>query len=315
MARSNRAIARLLATLERRKNFADLAIHERMLADTVRLNAYREAISRYVRSGDCVVDLGTGSGVLASFASLRRPRKLYAIDHSPEMLRYAAAAAQANNIENVNFVASSSYGFDPPEQLDLILQEQMGVALFDEGMVAALIDLRDRCLSPRGRILPAKFEFYLEPVQLLGAARIPFVQELLIPGLKFPPPPSSPRPEYYFREINDREVDFLLCQPKPAFTFDLGTITLEQLPRRFNILKPIQKSGQLDGICVYFKAIFDDEITFCTGPRSAKTHWPMLLYRAAAQSCRADDDFELRVDAPELSDYLNWSWQIGILQK
>ena len=49
----------------------------------------------------------------------------------------------------------------------------MGIGIFDESMVEAVIDLPDRCLKPGGRILPAKFEFYLEPMQLLERSKFP----------------------------------------------------------------------------------------------------------------------------------------------
>ena len=55
----------------------------------------------------------------------------------------------------------------------MILQEQMGIALFDEGMVETILDVRDRCLKPTGRIIPAQFEFYLEPVQLRNESEFP----------------------------------------------------------------------------------------------------------------------------------------------
>jgi protein arginine N-methyltransferase 1 len=148
-----------MRAVERRNSFDDIALHEEMLADSVRLDAYYAAIERYVRPQHSVVDIGTGTGVLAFFAAAKNPRKIYAIDHSNKMLDYARAAAEANGITNISFVGSNSPKFRPRESIDVILQEQMGIGLFDEGMLEALIDVRDRCLAPGGRILPAKFEF------------------------------------------------------------------------------------------------------------------------------------------------------------
>ena len=42
--------------------------HRALLGDSVRTNAYAEAIGRVVGAGDVVLDLGSGSGVLAILA-------------------------------------------------------------------------------------------------------------------------------------------------------------------------------------------------------------------------------------------------------
>lgn len=45
--------------------FGRFSIHEKMLSDRLRIENYYHAISRHVHPGDVVVDLGTGSGILA----------------------------------------------------------------------------------------------------------------------------------------------------------------------------------------------------------------------------------------------------------
>lgn len=299
-----------MRAVELRSYLETLDLHEQMLADSVRLDAYHAAIERYVTPQDYVVDIGTGTGVLAFFAAAKNPRKVYALDHSKPMLDYARAAASANGIVNLTLAATSSRKFQPTEPIDVIVQEQMGIALFDEGMVETILDVRDRCLRPGGRIIPAKFEFYLEPVQLPERERIPLIQEQRIHGLKFPPPPIAPTSDYYFREIYPEHVAFLLCDPVPVFTFDLAALTREQIPKRFLVSKPVMWNGQVDGICIYFKATFDDDISFSTGPGAIKTHWPMLLYRTPVRAYRAGEKFSMKVEAPDLSDHLGWSWQI-----
>src|ERR1700730_5319738 len=66
---SNQSTARILHAVELRSYLENIYLHEQMLADSVRLDAYHAAIERYVTSQDYVVDVGTGTGVLAFFAA------------------------------------------------------------------------------------------------------------------------------------------------------------------------------------------------------------------------------------------------------
>ena len=138
----------------------------------------------------------------------------------------------------------------------------------------------------------------LRVLSLLEQERILLIQEQRIHGLNFPRTLIAPKSAYYFREIYPRDVEFLLCDPEPVLTFDLTKLTLDQIPKRFSVSKPIMRHGQIDGICMYFKATFDDDISFSTGPDSVKTHWPMLLYRTPVRIYRAGEIFEMQVEVP-----------------
>jgi protein arginine N-methyltransferase 1 len=96
-----------------------------------------------------------------------------------------------------------------------------------------------------------------------------------------------------------------------VFTFDLTTLKRDQLPRRFSTSKPVKRAAQRDGICMYFKAIFVNEIAFSTGPDAVKTHWPMLFYRTPAQAYQPGESLSIEVEVADLSYYLHWSWRVG----
>ncbi len=119
-----------------------------MLADTVRNKSYHDAIKRYIKPGDVVVDLGTGTGILSFYAAEQKPKRIYAIDHS-DIIKVARRIAEHNNISNIEFVQTNSRDFAPPENVDIILQEQMGDNLFNENMVQDVLDLKDRLLKNR----------------------------------------------------------------------------------------------------------------------------------------------------------------------
>ena len=80
-----------------RQTFTDLSWHERMLADRIRVEAYRRGIAGSIKPGDVVIDLGTGTGILAFMASRAGAKHIYAIDHSDfiDVAREIAAAGPA----------------------------------------------------------------------------------------------------------------------------------------------------------------------------------------------------------------------------
>ena len=63
-------------------SYADVTIHEEMIADRVRTSAYRAAILRNAESirGKAVLDVGAGTGVLSVFCAQAGARKVYAVE-------------------------------------------------------------------------------------------------------------------------------------------------------------------------------------------------------------------------------------------
>ena len=61
--------------------------HRNMLTDKVRMSLYAEAIPAVVKSGDAVLDIGTGSGVLALLSIRAGASKVYAVEAFVESLQ------------------------------------------------------------------------------------------------------------------------------------------------------------------------------------------------------------------------------------
>src|SRR4051812_47056359 len=80
------ALSRHFYEFRNRSSFTDLIQHDRMLADEVRMGAYREGIAKHVSHGDVVLDLGTGTGVLAFLAARSGARVVHAVEHSGELV-------------------------------------------------------------------------------------------------------------------------------------------------------------------------------------------------------------------------------------
>lgn len=140
----------------------DLDFHHSMLMDQRRTQTFLDAILRSVRSGDVVLDIGTGTGVLAFFCCLAGAHRVYAVEQG-QIMAVAQDIAVLNGFsERIVFVPGWAKDVELPEPVDVIVTETIGNAAFDEGIVAAVADARDRFLRPGGRIIP-------QTVSLVGA--------------------------------------------------------------------------------------------------------------------------------------------------
>lgn len=312
--KSNPTLYGLAYSLKNSQEFSNLFEHEKMLADPVRVDTYAQAIQKLVKPGDVVVDLGTGSGVLAMLAA-RQGAKVYAIDHS-DFIHLAEQNAARNGIEGIRFIQVNSKSFEPPEKADVLLHEQIGDNLFNENMVENLLELKRRILKPGGRILPGRFHLYMEPVTLKREFRVPFLEEIKVHGLDFGYLAEAGR---HFRAANyDRRwverdgVEQYLGEPRPLLTVDLNEIeTADGLPTVVNVVRRVTRPGSLDGIQQYFAVDFDDDLYFDTSPFSPRTHWTNRLFRVPTRHCEVGDTIAYSVS---LSDLLRSNtWRIELL--
>jgi protein arginine N-methyltransferase 1 len=292
--------------------FSGFYEQERMLADKPRMEFYRAAIQRHIQPGDRVIDLGTGTGILAALASRRGAAKVYAIDHS-SILDTARTLAAANGIERVDFVATHSTEFSTAKRVDVILHEQMGDCLFDEAMVANVSDLRDRLLKPGGLILPSRFEFFCEPIKIRDERHVPFIWELEVHGYDYSVlERQRPQdPDYYQVRSSDLAlVDHFLGEPAPVLTLDLHTVDESALPHELTFSRTVVNAGRLDGYAVYFRALVDDDLVLGSGPLDPQRapHWGFRILRTDRDDFAIGDVIEVRLTVGQWSDLESWRW-------
>ncbi|PIN11343.1 Histone-arginine N-methyltransferase [Handroanthus impetiginosus] len=80
-----------------------------MLCDRVRMDAYYNAIFENIHhfQGKTVLDVGTGSGILAIWSAQAGARKVYAVE-ATKMAEHARALVKANKLQDVVEVIEGS---------------------------------------------------------------------------------------------------------------------------------------------------------------------------------------------------------------
>jgi histone-arginine methyltransferase CARM1 len=136
-----------------------------MMQDTVRTGAYQSAIESNPTDfrGKVVLDVGTGSGILAYFAAKAGARKVYAVEASNVADR-AAALMAANGVSDiVQVIKSKIEEVELPEQVDVIISEPMGFMLIHERMLESFMIARQMFLKPGGKMFPSTGTIFAAP--------------------------------------------------------------------------------------------------------------------------------------------------------
>lgn len=313
--KSNKTISGLLYDGSNVAEFSDLYSHEQMLADAVRVDTYAEGIRRHIKPGDVVVDLGTGTGILAILAA-RQGAKVYAIDHS-DFIGVAEKVARHNGVDSIHFVKTHSKDFVCPEKVDILLHEQIADCLFEENMVENLLDIKRRLLKDTGKIIPGRFELFLEPIALKAGAHIPFIWELSVQEINYDFMRSLPELESYksarhqFSYIEAPVFDHFLSQPQPILDLDLNRISSPQaVPVHYKASRTVVQPGKMAGLCLFFRVLFDDDIHFSTAPDKPRTHWGTRVFRTASTDYAIGDviSYELTMGSIQNPD----SWSVSL---
>ena len=139
------------------------------------MDAYRNAILNNTESfrGKTVLDVGTGSGVLAIWAGMAGARKVYAVE-ATSMAQHARRLVQQNGMQDVVVVLEGYMEkIELPEKVDVILSEWMGYYLLREAMFDSVLAARDAWLKPGGAMFPSHAVLRMAPLcSLLYAQRV-----------------------------------------------------------------------------------------------------------------------------------------------
>ncbi|KAK6527815.1 hypothetical protein TWF694_004794 [Orbilia ellipsospora] len=134
-------------------------IHETMLKDTIRTEAYRDFIydNKNVFKGKVVMDVGCGTGILSMFCARAGAAKVFAVDNS-NIIDKARENIFENGLDNIITCIRGKVEeiILPVKQVDIIVSEWMGYCLLYEAMLDSVLYARDKYLAPDGLMVPSE---------------------------------------------------------------------------------------------------------------------------------------------------------------
>ncbi len=109
------------------------------LIDEKRTKAFIRAIQNTVRPGDVVVDMGTGSGILAMAAARAGAGKVFAIENDPNNLRTLKETFVSNGVsDTIELIQADATKVVLPVKFDVVVAEMIATALIEELQVPAM---------------------------------------------------------------------------------------------------------------------------------------------------------------------------------
>jgi precorrin-6B methylase 2 len=148
------------------RGWADPVEHARMLHDERRTRDYIAALRQAVRPDDVVLDIGTGSGVLAIAAARAGARHVYAVEAS-DIADVAERVFACNGVQDrVTLIRGWSREIELPHRADLLVAEVIGNEPLEEEILETTLDARHRLLKPGARLIPHTLELVVRPLRL-----------------------------------------------------------------------------------------------------------------------------------------------------
>jgi len=277
--------------------------HVEMLDDKVRTRAFLGAIADVVRPGDVVVDIGTGTGILALAAAKAGAKHVYAIEGS-EIGRAAKDLFAANGFaDRVTLVPGWSSQIDLPERANVLVSEMIGNDPLEERIMEIFADAHARFLTPDARIIPRRLQAFGVPVE---------VDQKTLARFMFTPQRARDWSESYgfdFDKLIDTSVNEsmmitilpheirswpLLSDPVLLADLDLGGTTHDVVDKAAEF--SITREGLMGGFVLYFHLDVAAGWEISTAPAKADeaNHWsvPVRLF-GRPRSVSAGEKFKV----------------------
>lgn len=273
-----------------------------ILEDPLRKSLFVRAIEEVVTPDDIVLDLGTGSGILAVAAARAGARHIYAVE--PARSGDVAARVIAHNgyADRVTMIRGWSTTTELPERATVLTTDIVGNDCLDMVIWENVQDARRRLLTPDARLIPESFQAYVYlahmPPEMLARHRvlpehIERWQERF--GIDFTPmlEDDSKRVAGFYERPETVRTWERLSDPVPLYDLDLRTDV-----RRFasTVSVPVEQAGTANAAIVYFVGRLGPTTRLSTAPWDGgdRSHWFTAGWAfPAGRQVRPGDELQL----------------------
>ena len=277
-----------------------------MLADAPRTLAFREALRRVVKPDDVVIDIGSGSGILAFFAAEAGARKVYAIERGHMADVVAMLARQLGFADRIEVVHDLSTRVELPERGTILVAELLDAFGIEAQVLSLTRDARLRLLRENATYIPSRVVLSIVPVELpdVHARLIRWWEEPRY-GFDF-----SPLAVFASNTVYTADVDARAYLARPVDFLDIDLTTVDDSLVTGTASFGIEREGTMHGFGGWFTATLVEGIALSSVEPHA-THWQQAFFpleRPITVTPGTRVELELQSD-----DGKTWRWrgQVG----
>jgi Flp pilus assembly protein TadD len=254
--------------------------HFAMMNDLPRNEAFERAIAAVVSPGSLVLDIGTGSGLLAMMAARAGADHVVGCEMAPAVAGAAKRIIRANGLEEkISVICRKSVDLAPSDltrPADLLIAEVFDAGFFGEEALDTIEDARRRLLAPGAAMIPAGARLWGAPVEspeLAGLARVEEVAGFDLSGFNEFSPESF---QHALASVGHR----FLAEPECLFELDFAAGV--PVSDEAEVTMTPTSGGRAHAFVCWFELLLGGGVVFSTSPRGRGTHWDQKIHLLAS---------------------------------
>lgn len=249
--------------------------HFTMMNDKRRNLAFQMALRKAIGEKSVVLDIGTGSGLLAMMAAQAGAKRVIACEAVPLIANKAEQIIQKNGYgERITLIKKKStdikLGTDMPERANVIVAEIVDAGLLGEGILPTLEHAKRELADKEAVIIPKRAIVHatlIESADLVSENTILNGNSCGFDLKLFNEFSTSGYKQVALQHYSYRELSI----PLRIFDFDFTRDIAKHQRRQITFFATAQ--GTVHAIAFWFHLLLDDEIFLDTGPRGKCSHW------------------------------------------
>lgn len=250
--------------------------HFEMLNDEERNSAFERALSKAITPSTTVLDIGSGSGLLAMMAARAGAKETISCEMITPIAELAQYTVACNGYADKIIILDKKstdmrIGVDMMKKADLLVTETVDCGLLGEGIIPTITHARENLLKEDARIIPKAATIIAAVVESKQLLSLNYADKAA--GFDV-----SPINQYatagYFPVRSGAFNYVLLAEPFEVFRFDFTKGVIASDSKLISV--PVKREGVCHAILFWFDMQLDNDISISNRPGSL-THWEQAL--------------------------------------